>query len=380
MLIVTIIFFFLLFSYLKTKPSDQSTTFVKIASVVLILLSSLRHEAVGNDTLAYMNHFESFSLSWQQIWQGFIPKYFFPGEVGKDPGIDVFDKLCKYLFDDGRWYLFVTSTITIFSIGFFIKDNAKNLQATFFSYIFYVTLIYQYAPNSAIRQSLALSILLFSFYYLKRKKLLAYFLLLLIASTFHKSALVGILLFLASYFKNLSALYKLSILGFILVLIFPNQVALLLGGSNDIYAGYIGGTYYTRASKPYMIIILMVGLFYISYLIKRVDQNIENNSRYYHGVLFSFIFTPLIWADPSALRLIAYFGFFIPLLIGNEIGYLHHHKLLFTLIVATFFVKNLITPSNYHFMWQEMQLHERYGYVLPQKNSEDAQQSTYFLA
>lgn len=383
MTFILILYILLLYHFIyRTHVKDKSKTFCFWTAVVMFLISSLRHEAVGNDTYAYMQHFENFNMTWGEIWQNFLLKYMTPSAViGKDPGIDVFDKVVGYIIPNGRWYISLVSLITIGTIAYFIYDNAKTLRSVCFSFIFFATLFYQYIPNSAVRQSIAMVCLLWGYKLLKNRKFWQFAVMVLLASTFHKSALIGITMLPLMFTKRIKVVYLFALMGFIMVLLFPNQIALFLGGENEVYASYVGGDYYNRANRPVMIIFLILILFILTYFILIKDEKLIENRIYYYGCALTFLSVPLIWVDPSALRLISYFGLFMPLLIGNEIDwYLPNSKMIYAVIVLAFFLKNMFGNDNYHFMWQEMELHDRYGYVEPHRELPKAVENTYYLA
>lgn len=329
-------------------------------------ISALRHEGVGNDTYAYIYKFEDFSMTWSEIFNSFLLKYLSPSnDIGKDPGADILMKLLSFLTSDGRYYIAIVSFITIGSISSFIYKNANNMKTALFSFIFFIVMFYHYIPNSALRQSLALSCLLFAYSFLNKKKITYFIIIVLIASTFHKSALCGLLLLALMYIDKISIVYKISLIGFLGVLMFPEYIAEILGGSSDIYSEYAVGSYYQRASKPYMVILLILILYVICWMILLKDKECENKKMLYYGSTLTFLFTPLIWADPSTLRLLSYFGLFMPILLGNYIHFIPNSQMMFKIIILIFVFKAAISSDNFRFMWQYMELHERYGYISP---------------
>lgn len=381
MTLILLLYFLVLYCiFNKGSEVNSKKKFTRYASFAMILISSLRHEGVGNDTHAYMARYERFDMSWTEVFASFIPKYISPGLIGKDPGIDVFEKLCHYIIPDGRWYLALVATITIVSVSFFILNNAKTLKATFFAFVFYASMFYQYAPNSAFRQSLAIAILLFSQLALQRDRKVLFVVLVFVASTFHQSALVCLSFLIVPYIKNIDIVYKASVIGFLIVLLAPEQVAIMLGGANEVYSDYIGDDYYQRASKPYMIIVFVLCLYVISWMINKRDLIKQDNRFYYFGVAMTFVLTPMIWVDPSAIRLIAYFGLFIPLLIGNEIKLIPNSGTIFMIVLITFYLRVATYSDNYHFMWQDMKLHDRYSYVAPYGIRQKEDSLTYYCA
>ena len=200
-----LLFLFLLYYLTKRLPEEEAPKrFIYCTSFVLILVSGLRHEAVGNDTLAYMMSFEdTLDTSWSEILSNFANNYLNPlSNEGKDPAFKIFEKLVGTVLPNSRLYLFVIAAILLTSIGYFIHTFSVDLRSTLFCYVFYISMFYGYLPNSAIRQSLALSIVLFAYCLAFKRNLIWSVLLVLLASTFHKSALLALLFFMFIKYSN----------------------------------------------------------------------------------------------------------------------------------------------------------------------------------
>lgn len=362
MTLYLVIFAILLYAFYSGQPFEKSAKGYCICmTVVLILVSGLRHEAVGNDTYAVMMNFERIKdVSWSEIWISFLPKYLSPSSaIGKDPGEDVLNKILSYFIPDSRLYLFVIAAFFLIVLGWFIYKHASSLKSLLFSYTFFMIIFYQYAPNSSMRQTVAIAILLIAYSFLEKKKFLHFFLLLLLASFFHKSSLVALVLAPLFLFDRVSLIYKCSLVLFAFVLLNYEFVANMLIDTNDIYGSYVGSGYY-KGSKPINVILLIAGLYTIGLISLNYNTKLIEMKSYYYGAALSFILVPLVWVDPSALRLIAYFGIYLALLLGNTFEDYHYGSKYFIGLMFVFLVYAFLSVDNYHFMWEQMQLHERY--------------------
>ena len=147
--------------------------YIYIVTCLLIVVSGLRHEAVGNDTYAYMQSFDKmYMLSWDDILGNFWQSYLYPGidGNGKDPGQLVVMKALSLVLPDSRFFFFLLAIVLLVPLGIFIYRNSESLETSCFSYVFYITMFYPYLPNSAVRQSFALSVLLIGYLYLQKGK------------------------------------------------------------------------------------------------------------------------------------------------------------------------------------------------------------------
>lgn len=379
-LILLIILYLLYLRYSRVDFYKLRKKSLFLISFILIFISGFRHEGVGNDTYAYMMHFNDVSYSWQEIITQFIPHYMTPVNGAKDPGMDVFDKTMQIIGLTDRLYLIVVSAITICTIAVFLFNYAKNWQALFLSYAFFVVILFNYIPNSALRQSLAVSCLLWAYIYLKKDNKRTFVILVLLGSTFHKSALIALALLPLFLYVSHKNIIRYSIILFVLFLALPSTIALYLSGEGTLYSEYATGGFYSQNSKPVMFILVIAIMYSLSLYLRKFNKDNQNESKLMlSGASLAFIFTPLIWADPSAIRLLAYFGLFLPILIGNNIFYKKKWRLIFAVLFIAFTINAVKTEDNYHFMWQEMKLHDRYGYVQPHTRDNIDYYKTYIV-
>lgn len=360
----------LLFILLKNRDQDVARKqFVIITTMMLVLLSCLRNEAVGNDTFAYLRYFDDITnTSWKDIFGNFWDSYFNPSKtVGKDPAMQVLNKVLSLIISNHTVYLFIIASILLVPLGVFIYKNTSNLSECLFGYTFYITLYYTYLPNSAIRQSIALGIIILGYlYYQKQHKVLYFALIIIAASLFHKSSLIVFVFLGLSLIRNYKKVYVLMLPVFILMLFFYNYVGFALASQSEIYEMYAEG-YYGTGSKPFMVIILFIGLYLIGlFQVRRFVDDLGSSADgnlMLIGAGLCTVFVPLIRMDPSMIRMTSYFVIwsfvFIPKAI--ERYQLAVAKLLFVVILLLFSYRALNEQSGYAFNWQQMELHERYN-------------------
>lgn len=354
----------LYFWILNSKSRNPEKKFIVIATVVMILISGLRHEGVGNDTLATMLKFEeTVNASWSDVFSNFWERYKNPDKyIGKDPGEMIFYKTLSLFTSDSRVFLFVVATIVLVSFGYFVYRSTQSLRTVLFSYIFYITITYGYIPNSSFRQTIALAILMPTFVILNKKKYISYVLLLLLASVFHKSVLISLIVLPLMFVRNSKQLYWFSLIPFLFVFFNYRLVGSLLSGFSDIYEGYLAINYYSQHNQPIMVILMVLGLYLYIGVLPKSKEVVERDKLFLYGACLTLILVPLIRLDPSALRLISYFGVLMGIQVGNSCIKTNQMRTLFGVIVFIFWAKAALNPDDgYRFMWQEKKLHERYG-------------------
>lgn len=364
MTLLLLIFFLLSYLFFLKHPSKKSNKmYILYITIVLILISYLRHEGVGNDTLAYMKAYENMQLmSWEDVFNNLLQNYLSPQNDTKDPGANILNKLLSSIWPNPRFYLFFVATVFLTCLGVFVYRNTTNIKNSFFFYVFYVSLFYGYLPNSAIRQTFALTLILLGYMQLQKSKVFRFVIFIILGSFFHKSALIVLVLLPFSYLRNVKLLYPASILLFGIIVIFNREIGILFMDSNELYAGYLSDSYYVNQEKPYMVVILMASLYLIGLYSINQYKNIEEIRLLYYGTAATFIFVPLIWLNPSLIRILGYFAPWMGVLVGDNMLRIKEGKYVFIIIILIFTFKALKTNDNYHFMWQQMELHERYTY------------------
>lgn len=363
LIIICILLYYFSNSKLDKKVIKRYIIFV---TVLLVTASGLRHEAVGNDTLAYMRHFDKImDLSWSEIFDGFWDAYLNPGhgENGKDPGQGVIIKLLTYIVPDSRTFLFVSAALLLVPLAVFVYRYSDTLETPCFFYVFYITMFYGYLPNSAIRQSFALAVLLIGYMLLQKRKIFKFLVCLFLASLFHKSSIIAIMMLPFYYFKNTKALYYWSLLLFVVMLFTYEYIGLFLSMQSEIYEQYGTGAYYLRGNtSPYMVIVLMTGLYLLGLFGINKDKDVYDKRLIYGGSAMSLVWVVMARLDPSLIRIVSYFGVWMGLMVPS-VTKLWTKKFFYPIlfiILLIFIIRAIITPNNYAFFWEYMQLHERY--------------------
>jgi hypothetical protein len=255
---------------------------LKVSFFLIFLFLALRYN-FGNDYQAYFNAFT---------------------EIGRNSQINFFDKAQQ--FEPG--WVFINWLFRPF--GFFALTAALALINCLIYYQFikkYVpveyywlsTFLYVFNPefmlihSSAMRQSVAIMLFVFSLDYLHEKKALRYFLCIGLASLFHFSALILLPVYLVGFYKReISSLFKGLIVSlYISLFLFGTSVLPLLkqfiSAYFEKYSIYqTAGAASTGLGFAYLFAMLILTLYFEKY------QN-SKTAIIFKIAVINFIFMPL---------------------------------------------------------------------------------------
>ena len=167
----------LVFSIIKNKKFYNS-----IISTLFVLILGLRASSVGADTTNYISHFfedQAKVLSLKQFL------YF-------EPGYMLLTKIIGFFTNNGQVFIFIISLIMIY---LFQKSVYKDLECIYLSYFLFVTFGFYFSSFVIIRQFLAMVILWHSLDAIKNRKFVKFLLYVILAMSFHKTAIIFILLY-----------------------------------------------------------------------------------------------------------------------------------------------------------------------------------------
>lgn len=164
--------------YINKDSAKLNKTLLAVSGVYLLLLMGLRSCYIGDDTyrycLAYLKY-SSYGIE-EMLAQG------------TNYGFTAFTKLISLISPyDYSFYLMTVSTVITLSLVRFLSRHAKNML---FSQMMLLSLGFVYFFMTSIKQTLAISILLFAYTALSERKIVRFLLLVLLAATFHNTAIV----------------------------------------------------------------------------------------------------------------------------------------------------------------------------------------------
>lgn len=285
------------------KPNYNNKTkkiYMVIIMSIFTVVSALRASTVGADTSMYSEAFNHIS----QV--SFNNLHIFRYEYG-------FTLLCKILSlinNNSQILIIVTSLFIFISVGRFIYKNSKDVILSCYSFM---TLNIYFLYMTAMRQALAIAIILIAYEYLKVEKYFKFSLLIILSSLFHKSALICLILILfrRNRYRLTSLIYTflLAIISFVgykyLFVVFTTIFTEYGGYSSGIFSvsNYFG-------SLIEACVILIIWLFGIYYIYKKDSKFDYKTSLIAYIMSLAFILSVLVMKMNVVNRLTAYFSLF----------------------------------------------------------------------
>jgi len=186
----------------------KTSLIVILMSLQLLFLYTFNDYNIFPDTLAYLNLFDHVSKTgWLDIPQ--IRNHIY---IKPDFGFIYFVKTLSFLFNNRTILLFVTGFVYIKS--YFTIINRYSLIPWLAILLFISTVFYD--SLFILRQSLSVSVCLFSIPYIIERKLFKFLLLILIAFSIHQTSFIFIILYLIFPYKiSMKFFFYSSILGIV---------------------------------------------------------------------------------------------------------------------------------------------------------------------
>ncbi len=176
-LIITIVF-----DAFQSITGKKKLCYVISVFAIFFVVMGFRHYAMGSDTASY------YVMFWSVSTTSDIVKYAEVSDI--ESGYLYYNWILSCISDNPRILFVVTAAIVNFALGFFVYRNVSN--PGIFCCIF-VTLLQFDFFLSAMRQAMAVAVLLFAVDALIRKNRMRFVLLSLFATVFHNAAWIMLL-------------------------------------------------------------------------------------------------------------------------------------------------------------------------------------------
>ena len=273
---------------LHTKEQKQMNFLCALIPVFVML--AFKGEEIGTDTASYIRHFE-YTTDW------------FSNEMGGYERIEIGFTYFLFLLhqiSDNALILFVsTSLLLCIALYFFIKENSRNWTLTLF---FFITMGFFQFALSGVRQTMAITILLFTFHFIKEKRWLFVIAGCALAYFFHKSSIVFVL---AVIIWNMEMTGKRLLLWGTMMLasLFAvDKILLFIGGMMSYDYGV------EETGNGYVFFTIMLVITYFSYKFKdKLVLADNNNSRIFNVNLLAFLMWVVRLFSRTAERMSFYF-------------------------------------------------------------------------
>lgn len=276
-----------------------------ISCLVLLLLTILRspNDTAWPDTRNYLNTFLRIrNIPWNKITS-----------MGWEPGIVVLIKLISILGHSEQFYIIVLGVLILIPIFAMLWKSCEFplLGLTIFYAMGNLTV------TSIYRQWLAIAILTFSLKYVYERKPFKFLLVVLIATLFHRTAIIFVIVY---FLYNL----KISSNSLVMALIFSSGV--YIAGNQIIQFlnrfARIPLEDSQNGGRTFLLVLWICVL--VSYFINRSNRKEKDFVLPFNIVLIAATIQPLSIINSLLVRLVYYFSMYLTLLLPESIKKFEH--------------------------------------------------------
>lgn len=286
--------FILIFGFLLKPDKGNDSRKIYCVSIFIVLagIAALRSYTVGVDTAQYYFAYSRSSFAGSRYEIGFIALINFLNSISKNPQL----------------LIGFSSIIINGSVALFIYKSNVNATVAFYLYITLLT----YAANlNLMRQALAMAIVLLSLPSLYGHKAIKYVAGCFLASLFHSSAIILIILLPLSYVKPSNKVMFVYLLVAALLAIFSSSLWSFISSLFGRYAVYsssrwAGGNYLAAPIMTLMDIILFCLSCYFLNTRKTINKASIESKVLFHGAMLQILFQFLACSVNIFQRLTAF--------------------------------------------------------------------------
>lgn len=244
--------------YEKSNNKTHQIIFLSLTFFIPFFFLAIRYN-IGTDYPNYVMYFEKIASGMDTI---------------KEPGYEFINKVVSYFNLDVQWiFVFFGFFTFYFSYKAFPKDGFAM------SVFLFITIFYLYEGYSAIRQGLAMAIMIYSTKYIYEKNFLKYFIFSIFAMSFHLMTAIVLLLIYPFANKNINKYVLILIISIMFIIIYYLDFATKIMEFTAIlfpkYAWYIQSKYILGASTSYGLLGPLIKISIILLIIFHKDKVIK---------------------------------------------------------------------------------------------------------
>lgn len=183
--IIILILFYLALVESRTTSINKKNRLIRIASFLLIFFFGLRG-FIQSDFQNYYPWFDTLPTLWN--YSGLIMAF----TDNYEPGFVLFSILCKSIFPNYFFWIFICTLIDILLLKKIFKDYSCNVCLSFAIYFAIGAVIMEF---NLMRNIKAILILIIATKYIRERKIWKYFLCVLISMLFHLTSIIFIPLY-----------------------------------------------------------------------------------------------------------------------------------------------------------------------------------------
>lgn len=289
----------------RLEENYNKNTAIILFFLIYFLLLALRRSDVGADVNGYLMHFERAQT---HGWIDYLRLY------SSEHGFYILNKLISIFTQNEQIYLAVIAAVTVFPIMYFYYKESEDqmLTISFFIILPVFTMFF-----SGLRQSIAIALMVPAYYMVKSRKPIKFVLIVLLASFFHISALIALLLYPIYYIKWSRKMLIWIVPTLIVTYVFNAQIYMLLVPLlGEEYSSY-GEVTETGA---YMMLLLFVLCLVFSYFLLEDEYADEETLGLRNILVLATAIQCFAASNSIASRMNYYFMIFIPILMPKVIG------------------------------------------------------------
>lgn len=356
--VIIVILFTVLFGWNNTVRNRRF--YIWSLVIVFLLESSLRSIKVGADTISYYYMFKDINnLTWNEIWQSFVVRYFLGAEEESDVGYTMLVYTIRCFTDSFQVFETIRNLIFFIPLGIFLNKYSRNFYQLTFAFLFYAALLHSIPINGG-RQILAMGFGIMSFMSLEEGKRNRAIIWLIAGIPFHMSILLCLIPIALSFLKPkiIKGLHAFSLLLIPAVILNVNSVIVFMGDmiGSEKYAKYGKGVV-AGGTATFIILLTLLSIFcYFAFKTETLENNRLQRCMYLMLPPMSF-FGPLIHSNGSMIRIVMYFYLYLMLMVPFGIETLFtkdtHRAVYYFMIGALAFLMITSGSHDYYFYWQK---------------------------
>ncbi|MGN1161706.1 MAG: EpsG family protein [Candidatus Fimenecus sp.] len=335
------------FILLKIKPTKtKRKLYIALMSFNWILISGFRGMSVGADTLSYRRRFErTLSTPWSKLFENFYVVYV--NEDGKDPGYSVFEKLVQIFTQNYQVYLLIVAAVFFIGLAFWVYRYSSE---PCMSYLIFSAFLFGFYALTGLRQTIATVLVVFiGTKLIEKRKMIPFLLVVIVAFTVHKSALC----FLPFYFLSRVPINKKSIFAVLcatpIMFVCKDQIFRVVG----YLVGYEYDELENRGAYGFTFMYIAVTVVMLV-LLKHIREKCPHYKMYYNALFLGLLFLPLVFVNPTAMRVVQYYSLFLMLSVPEIVRAFDKKtsKVIYALMLVVLFSASNVYSYEYVFFWQ----------------------------
>lgn len=340
--ILLIIILISLFLSTKIKKERYNKYLQVFIFIFLFSISAFRYY-VGTDFGGYRGVYKAV----------IVGKY---KNYGFERGYDLLMYITKIFSENYQAIFVITSLIIVGLIFLSIKRNSSNFYLSIF---LFVSMYFYFNSFNVVRQFIAISLICYSLKYVEEKKPINFILLILLATTFHKTSIITLLLYFIKDFKVSKKTYIIG--GLLTVAIIP-LVPIMIEIFVNIFPKYLLYLTFPKSSGLSATGIIILAIFILSIVVKEelVRKNSMNNL-YINGIYLAFLTQMLASTNIQFIRISMYFYILSIFLIPDIISIIKE-KNIFGIKISKYATIGTIL---FFMVWCNYLLYSNVGEVVP---------------